>query len=50
MSNLRGLYALAGGESGHEKIAASLRSSCNRKCGLQGRILKNLDEIFEKVF
>ena len=23
--------------------------NCNRKCGLKDRILKNLDEIYEKV-
>ena len=24
--------------------------ACNRKCGLKDRILKNLNEIYEKVF
>jgi hypothetical protein len=30
--------------------AACTRSDCNRKCGLKDRILKNLNEIYEKGF
>jgi hypothetical protein len=33
-----------------KKFKGVLRIVCNRKFGLNDRILKNLDEIYEKVF